>query len=208
MRQILVSLCLFILPFVSWGDVYRSTDAQGTVVLSDSPHSGSEKISSPKAQTYSPSETDSEQEGNSEMSALTDDTKISNKHEYQLIAILAPQQNETLRSATVSVSVDVKPALLSGDIIELQLDGQTKASNTNAHDFTIHNVDRGTHTLLARIVDTSGELIASSEQITIHVQLPHIMNKPVADSQNSTNNSINIRLTNKGQNSAVVISNG
>lgn len=86
-------------------------------------------------------------------------------HRYEQIAIAQPQDQATVfnNGGHVDVRILVSPAPPApGDRVELFLDGRPVPFD-DAHGFALDNVDRGTHTLQARIVDAGGtQLIASS----------------------------------------------
>jgi hypothetical protein len=89
---------------------------------------------------------------------------------YASLAIAAPLHDEGVRAndGTVTVVVAVEPALQSGHQVEILLDGQPVAIAA-ATSITLTDLERGTHSLEARIVDPSGAILLSSALSTFHV---------------------------------------
>ena len=91
---------------------------------------------------------------------------------YHTIAIVKPARGETVfdNSGDMDVKVAVSPALdaAGGDRIELALDGRT-ASVGNTTRFRLGGVERGEHSLEARVLDSGGEVLISSRPV--HFQM-------------------------------------
>lgn len=174
MKKAVIVLMLCLSTLVCFGEIYRSMDSEGTVVLSDVPHKGGSKISPAKTQTYAPALPKNKSD---QLVIPSGDQAKRDKIPYQLVAILKPSQNETLRSQVVTVLVDVKPSLFKGDRIELYMDGHKVVSSDKSYHFSIHNVERGTHVIRAKVFNVAGDEVGSSADVIIHVQLPRISQK-------------------------------
>ena len=160
MRYLTLSLLILFMPAVH-ADVYRSVDKDGHVVYSDKPSQGAEKIEIKDAQTihlptagpfrYQPPAKEA-------------------PPRYSSVAISSPGNDESIRqnSGDVTVQISVSPGLKSGDVISLLMDGKEVASGP-ASSVTLKNVDRGSHTLQARVLGSDGSTWASSESVTFHL---------------------------------------
>ena len=87
------------------------------------------------------------------------------------VTIAQPAKDSTVFSnpGDVDVQVSVSPALEGGDKVELWLDKaavQPPASDTEFH---LKGVLRGKHTLRARVIDASNDVIGSSGPATFYV---------------------------------------
>ena len=92
------------------------------------------------------------------------------KSSWNLLAILAPANDSAFYSGSgdVDVLLEVKPALLESDQIQLYLDGKLIQSN-NQIQARLKTVDRGTHQLRVKLVSSSGQVHKeSSSKFTVH----------------------------------------
>ena len=84
---------------------------------------------------------------------------------YSGFEIIEPSDQATVRNKQrFSVRVSVQPEMLAGHKIRLLLDGEiveTKKSQL----FTLEDVDRGTHTITAQLLDARGKVIRSGSNI-------------------------------------------
>jgi hypothetical protein len=168
MRYLTLSLLILFMP-AGHADVYRSVDENGNVVYSDHPSKGAEKIEIKDAQTihlpsagpfkYQPPPKEA-------------------PPRYSTVAISHPGNDESIRqnSGDITVQVAVNPGLKPGDVISLLMDGKEVASGP-ATSVTLKNVDRGSHTLQARVVGSDGSTWLSSESVTFHL-LRHTVLQP------------------------------
>ena len=75
----------------------------------------------------------------------------------------------------ITLSVTIDPPLRSGNLLRAQVDGNLNeqaiagSGQPNAT-LTLPNLDRGTHEISAVIMDTKGQVILSSDPVTLHVQ--------------------------------------
>lgn len=170
MRYLLFCLLLPVLA-PAHADIYRSVDKDGNVVFSDQPSEGAKKIEVQDAQTiklppagkfkYQPPATPP-------------------APRYTGVAVVQPADDQPVRQndGNITVQVSVTPALKSGDVVSLLMDGKEVASGP-ATSFTLKNVDRGSHTLQARVQGSDGKVWSSSTSVTFHL-LRHSIIKPQA----------------------------
>ena len=76
----------------------------------------------------------------------------------------------------VTIQVSVTPALDPKHKIQVTLDGKPIGPPASGTSFNLSNVDRGTHTLGASILDESGTAIRSSTSVTFHMRRPTVFN--------------------------------
>jgi hypothetical protein len=102
---------------------------------------------------------------------VLEDTPQNITNPYTLLAIISPVADETIRdnSGSVSVSLSIEPALVEGHKIQLYLDGSAFQSPQANMSFTISNVDRGTHTLSASVIDESGKSLMQTQGVSFHL---------------------------------------
>lgn len=146
--------------------VYKSVDAQGNVVYTDEPSGDAKPLKLPplstipapsyKSSTQSPAEL--------EQSAVVD---------YQQISIVSPTQDATLRDNTGAIPVNVvlEPELNSaaGHRFTYYLDGQAQGKPTESAQISLENVHRGSRTVAAAVVDSSGQELIRSSPVQFHL---------------------------------------
>ena len=136
--------------------VYRWKDDNGNWVFSDLPRPGAQQITLKKS-----------------MNMPAVDTKILNPKAKQQtieynVKITSPNHEQTLRenTGTINVNGQVQPNFSKGLKVQLSLDGKaTGPMQTNAA-FVLKNVPRGAHSLILRLYDTQGKLLAQSDATT------------------------------------------
>ena len=153
---------------VAPAQVYRSVDADGQVTYSDSPGPGSERIEVAPLQTYSapPPAAASAAPAPEADAAST----VEGPPAYR-VSISSPGDDDTLRdnAGTVSVSVQVSPALREQERLRLLLDGRTVQEPGSATSFALEFVDRGSHVLTAEVIGAGGSVLARSDPVTFHL---------------------------------------
>ncbi|MDH5179046.1 MAG: hypothetical protein OEZ39_16580 [Gammaproteobacteria bacterium] len=147
--------------------VYRKFNPDGVVEFSDSPKHGGEAIQLEKLPTY--------KQAPPPKSVYTP-RKRKTKQEtpagpYHSIVITQPADDSAVRenSGLVRVTVRLEPALQKGGRHRIQYYIDNKPVATGGISVSIPNVDRGTHSLQAKVVDSSGRVFLESAQIKFHL---------------------------------------
>lgn len=143
--------------------VYMERDAEGNVVFTDRPSSEDAKpieLNPPSTYQAPPIPRAARQNG----------TQDDSSEDYKAIAIARPANDAPIRenSGNLEVSIDLIPALKPGHHIVLLLDGAPAAEGRSTT-LRLQNVDRGTHTLQAQVVDDNGNVIIRSDNVTFHM---------------------------------------
>ena len=93
---------------------------------------------------------------------------------YTSFAILAPENDSTLRenNGSVAIILSIEPVLYTegGHKISLLMDGKPVLEGLTAPQIQLANVDRGTHTIEAQVLDGTGVLLATSNPVTFHLK--------------------------------------
>lgn len=172
MRYLLCCLALT-LPALSVAGVYKSVQPDGSVIFTDEPRKGATKIEVPKTQTYTAPAKPGNEKGTP--GAKSAKPPLPNTESiYAELAILAPGRDSTVRqdAGDIEVQVGFSPELDSknGHMLALDLDGRRMTEPSASSQFTLQNVDRGTHTVQAHILDGAGKVLKSSDPIIFHVK--------------------------------------
>ncbi len=144
--------------------VFRSVDAQGNVVFSDTPREGAKPVdiqapSSVQAMPLPP-----------RVDAAVPATQGTDVFAgYQTLVITQPENGAALNNGTgdVDVSVNVVPALRTdlGHGLTITMDGKVVLQNSARMNVALVDVDRGEHVLEAFVVNASGQVIFMSAPV-------------------------------------------
>ena len=161
-KIIATSVLALLLSGVAQAAIYKSTDAQGNVVYSDSPTKDAKAIELPPIAIV-PS-LSAEQIAQANVMRA----KARANQNYQL-SFTQPLADQVVRKPdNIVVTLNMSPALASGDSITILLDGVV-AANGSAASIATEALDRGAHSLTARITDASGKVIKEAAT-TVNVQ--------------------------------------
>lgn len=142
--------------------VYKAIAKDGSISFSDEAEHGSEAITVKPIATIPAMDI--------KQNKTLNPQKTSSAEPYQSLTIVSPGNDTALNSGSGNVQVVVKsiPGLRRGHLFSLELDGVT-ASTQQANTFTLNAVDRGTHTLTIKILDSQQQTLkAAISTMTIH----------------------------------------
>jgi hypothetical protein len=157
-------------------EVYRWVDEDGVVHYSDQPHPGAEKLrieSAPEPGTRLPANAVAERRGTEQ---AQDEQSSDPSFSYQSLTISHPAAEETLWNigATLSVTLELQPALRPGHRVRVYFDGE--AMEVGGIQFTLEDVYRGVHNLQAEVVDANGNVMIRSQPNRFYVQQTTVVN--------------------------------
>jgi len=175
---IILSLCLCA-PALADQKVYKNVGPNGEVTFSDTPSPGATELDVKPAPAYKSPPLPAVKPGpdHQQSSSESPDHQNQSGPGYQMVGILAPGDKKTVvnTEGNVDVTVLVKPPLKAGrgDRLRLLLDGKAvKTSQTP--NFSLKNVDRGTHHLEAEVIDRDGNTLMSSSSSTFYLHRPSV----------------------------------
>ncbi len=179
MKYLCFLLMFVMLPVTA--EVYRWVDENGNTVFSDQPSANAQQIELPEPSTYSPVIIPPEVQADSEQTEDGGEQEMPPAPNYEL-QIASPQDDEALRvnDGNLTVNIQIRPALSQqrGDMIQLRMDGRPYGQPSSGLSFNLANVDRGTHTLAAVVMNANGEELAQSATIKFHLQRNSILLNP------------------------------
>ena len=155
-------------------ETWKWKDANGVVHYSDKPVPGAERIDivppKPSISVQKPA-------------AAAGHTAAANPGPdqpaivpYTRCVVIAPDSEETFNAVTsVTVGLLIEPALQAGHQIEVLFDGspvQDWPPDSLSH--TLTELERGSHTVAARVLDSSGGTACSGPTLNFHVRLPTV----------------------------------
>jgi hypothetical protein len=91
---------------------------------------------------------------------------------YSSLEIWQPENGASFfdADATVNVRIRSEPALAEGDTLRLFLDGIRVEGADNSFDYTLENLDRGTHSITAMIRDATGNEKIRSQPVVFYMK--------------------------------------
>ena len=167
----IIILALLCLPLSSVdAAVYTWIDEEGNSHFSDKPQAGAKKIKLKESSSYTPPETHKakvESDTKTEKETKTDQRAVK----YSEILIDEPENDATIRSneGNVPVSIRAKPRIQADHEIQLYLDDTKLADTSKTGVIELRGVERGSHSLVAAIVDQNGKELIRSDIVTFHL---------------------------------------
>ena len=167
MKPFLVAAAL-LLALPVQAEVYRIVNPDGSVTFTDQPQQGAETVKLPPVSTYpaprvsAPPQASSGQDGESADAG------------YSSFEVVAPAPETTIRDnqGNVSMEVRVEPALQveQGHRIQFMVNGVDQGEPSTNTGVTFQNVDRGSHSLSARLIDAEGKTLMTAPAVTVFVR--------------------------------------
>jgi hypothetical protein len=177
MRASLLPLLIALSLAAQAAEVYRYVDEKGSVVFTDRPQKGAEKVVIEPAPATSvvvpvlPSAAPAAQ-------AVTKPGSEPFAG-YEALRITQPSPDEPLLSSVgdVDVSINLHPALRAdlGHGLTVLLDGVPVVQNSARMNLVLNNVDRGEHVLEALVLDGAGQVLIQSVPVRFTLQRPSLL---------------------------------
>jgi len=169
MRQLIpLALVVLLTAVAVAGDkdeIYRTTDEDGDVVYTNEPPSeDAEPVELDPLTTVPPGE-EIPDDTNGEDGSTANDVGTSPR--YAGLKVTYPPHDQTVRhnGGLVPFRIEVQPEgteLAEGHKVEVLLDGEVRGS-ARERQISVSAVNRGPHTVEARIVDSTGAVITQSQ---------------------------------------------
>lgn len=149
--------------------IYRTVDQYGNVVFTDVPPVNREGQPDGQKVTVEPSNTYQPPVLPTTASAPT--TSAGGSNYYSELAVVAPVEDATIRdnAGEVLIQAVITPALRPDHRLLLVMDGAPTEVEAVDGVFELSNVDRGTHTAGARVVNADGVTQIESQAVTFHL---------------------------------------
>lgn len=148
--------------------IYKSLDAQGNIVYSDTPSVGAEKITPPPISTVESGP------GLEPAPATTEEATDKRPTRYTRFDILQPKNDDTLwdNQGSIPLSMKLEPELDTdnGHSVWVYVDGKPVVKKSASLVQPISGFDRGTHKVRAEIRDRSGKIVKRTKTIRVHIK--------------------------------------
>ncbi len=168
MKHLLILLLCTLLGATASAQVYRVVDENGNVTFTDRPPEDAEPVDLGPTNTTPPPTTGLYP---TPPPRVTDEGDGASGYE---IAITSPADQTIIPRGpgNFSVSASVSPALESGHMLQLLLDGQPRQEPQAGSSWALTNVFRGEHKVTVAVIDGDGKQLATSEPVTVYVFRP------------------------------------
>jgi hypothetical protein len=163
MRALL--FCLLLITQAASAQVYTYIDAEGNRVFTDKPRS-----SNAEPVMLAPSNSVELSQPTATVRATPPAVTKQAVH-YQLLRILVPEPDASIHngSGDMIVTLTSEPGLLPDHNYRLLLDGEPQGEASRSPVFSLQHVDRGTHQLVAEIIDSAGLIVERTPAQPFHM---------------------------------------
>ncbi len=145
-------------------EIYRTQDAEGNIIFTDTPVEKAEKVELPDVTTF---KSQPYQKITPGKKAPADPAKT-----YK-VTLVSPADKETVRdnNGNIPIEVEVSPALKRehGHQLLVWLDDQKPVRFTTSR-YQLSNIDRGTHTVSVKVVDGRGKTLSATLTHEVYVK--------------------------------------
>lgn len=173
-----VILLVALITSTAFAAIFVNQEKDGSTEYTDTPTANSSVVDVPPVNTVGPqSQENAAVEGGIQSAQQTgtlnsalNNLPISTSSTYKVFEIKSPGNEETIQNQPViPIEFKVEPNMLPGDKIQVYLDGKPAGTPTGTPYQELGTVERGTHTLSAKIINKQGQVIKSAPQVTIYV---------------------------------------
>ena len=155
-------------------EVYKSTNADGETVYSDTRTQGAEVLKMPELPTYTPPPV-------APLAAASAGSAGQEAAIYEDMVFVRPEDDATIRDnqGTINSEVQLTPALRSNSKhrIQFYLDGEAYGEPGSSVRASMTNIDRGEHILTASVLDARGETLITTAPVIVHLHRETIYNQ-------------------------------
>ncbi len=170
MNKIALIITLIFITHTATAEIYSHIDENGHQLFSDKPQKNSSAIElQPINLQQSPSASQK-----TIKRSLTQQKNIA----YKSIKIISPANNTTIRNTTtLAIKVRIDPILLGSNLLVFLDNGQPIAKPGKNLTLELTNLQRGSHIIQVKILNSSGTELIISNPITIYIHLPSLLFK-------------------------------
>lgn len=166
-HKLLLILVLVSAPTLA--QIYKTTDADGNVVFTDTPpgDAAAEQVDLQPTNTVAPP-------APAPKPAPREAQREPEEPAVPQAVITDPANESTIPmgGGNFTVSATVEPGLLGGQGLQLIIDGQPEGDVQPNATWNLMNVFRGAHDLVVQVVDSDGKVLSSSEPVRVYVLRP------------------------------------
>ncbi len=161
-------------------EIYKTVDANGNVVFTDIAPVDRSGAAAPSEVTVEPMNTYEAPAAPAAQEADEDEDATPSASYYTQLNVVSPTPDESVRdnAGSVEVQVALTPVLRGGHRLLLVFDGEDTEIEAVSGVFALTNVDRGTHTVGAKVVNRRGDVLIQSENTPFSLMRIALTPKP------------------------------
>lgn len=146
--------------------VYRKINADGSVTFSDVEAEGADAVDVQPANTVPRYDR-----------PVAPKEAASKPPTYSACQLVAPEQDATMGVdvTSVTIAVEVSPGLQEGDGLQFFANDKPLGAPNAATSFTMSNLERGSYTVVAKVVNAKGDVLCTSDGVTFHVKRASVL---------------------------------
>ena len=172
---LLCSIAVFPAGIAMGTQLYKSVDADGNIVYSDTPTPGAEQLTPPPISTVDslpkPETAETEAKPGEE---TAEDAAKKPPTKYTKFSIVSPRNDDTIwdNTGAVPVSLLLEPPLdtENGHSIWVYVDGKAVVRKSHNLLKPLSGIDRGAHTIRAEVRDANRKTLRRSANVTVHMK--------------------------------------
>ena len=174
--KIISILLMTIIATMAQAELFKWKDAEGNIIYSDQPPPGENKSDSKVQEEALPQIIEVPAENSAIRNTSSSPSSKIEPPASRNLLIIAPKHDEAIRenSGNVSISLQVEPLNFAenGSIVAVYMDGIEVARGADTT-ILLLNVDRGTHTLKAELINSAGNVVLATRPTIFHLQRYH-----------------------------------
>ena len=155
----------------SLAEVYKLVDEDGNITYTDQPASAADTATLAKLSPLNQIST---------VLASTDDKALAETADgeteffagYNSALIVSPENDSIIPHSQISIIIQLSlsPQLRAGHRVQFWFDGAPQGQPVAATAYQIDNIERGSHSLSARVFNAQGQLLISTASVEVHVK--------------------------------------
>jgi hypothetical protein len=169
----------------AFGQIYKTTDEHGNVVFTDKPPAG-------KAEQVELNRLNTTPATRPQPRPPAGEEKQAEESPQYRVAIQSPADDTTIPMGpgNFAVQASTQPPLEQGERLQLVIDGEQQGEAQVSGNWQLTNVFRGAHQLTVQRQSAEGEVLATSEAVTVYVHRPSVLfnNHPNNNRPNNNRN--------------------
>lgn len=172
--KLLLTTILFLVTASSMAaEIYRHVDAQGRVTYTDQPTENTEPVALDPLNTLPATAAPAAKAG-----PRPPGTPFAG---YQSLVLTGVENGAVLRNPTAPVTLGARmqPQLQPGHSLLIHHNGR-QVNADNASSITVPDIERGSHTFRAEVLDADGQMLIQTYDLTIHVHRTSALSRPGA----------------------------